>query len=177
MFALRAGRGDGGILTRQPGGGECSQAGRETKKLSILAGALAMLLTAGAAQAATIPPAQLPAGIKADIKKRFPKATIVSAFTEGYDHVEVKLKGPGGPEVTKTKPHLRRVAGGVLCGGAGNRTPVPWHFRVGFYVRSLSFEFRPWFARQAGDQGLTGVMPCGFSRAPPPVPAPASLTW
>jgi len=44
---------------------------------------------------------------------------------------------------SKRKPHLRYVASGVWSGGAGNRTPVPWHFGVGLYVRILPLKFRP----------------------------------
>ena len=33
---------------------------------------------------------------------------------------------------------MRRIASGVCSGGAGNRTPVPWPFRAGIYVCSLS---------------------------------------
>ena len=38
----------------------------------------------------------------------------------------------------------------LISGGAGNRTPVPWHFSVGFYVCILPLVFRPRATRQAG---------------------------
>src|SRR5687767_8315578 len=67
-----------------------------SRRWSLFATLVALIVFAGVTAAAPLPLEKLPTEIKQSLKRRFPKATPVSAHTEGIHHIEVKMKGPKG---------------------------------------------------------------------------------